>query len=270
MANIKLTAHYYQQFDADFSRDVPAEGYGGWRTAEIELSLQHTAVALMHAWDTRTREEYPGWQRAVEYMPRAEEICQRVLPALLQAVRQAQFPLVHIVGGGRYYQHLPGYRAVVELAGEEPPPLEQIEPDETWRRLRAFRAAHVFPGAHNQADIEHAFANLTFHPAAVPLGDEPVAEKGHQLFAWCRAKGINHLIYAGFAVNWCLLMSPGGMLEMSQRGLLCSVFRDATTAVENRETARAQLNKREALWRVALAFGFVFDTEDFIRALGGS
>ena len=46
---IRLPAHYYQQFDADFSLEVPAEGYGGWRSAPVELSWEHTAVVVMHA-----------------------------------------------------------------------------------------------------------------------------------------------------------------------------------------------------------------------------
>ena len=33
MGDVRLTAHYYQQFDADFALDVPGEGYGGWKAA---------------------------------------------------------------------------------------------------------------------------------------------------------------------------------------------------------------------------------------------
>jgi hypothetical protein len=57
------------------------------------------------------------------------------------------------------------------------------------------------------------------------------------------------------------------MADMSQRGILCSTIRQATTAVENRETAREQQCKEIALWRVALAFGFVFDMEDILAEL---
>ena len=85
--------------------------------------------------------------------------------------------------------------------------------------------------------------------------------------ALCRAQGINHLVYVGFAINWCLLMSPGGMVDMARHGCLCSTIREATTAVENRETAREQREKQQALWRVALEFGFVFGLDDFLKAL---
>jgi hypothetical protein len=57
------------------------------------------------------------------------------------------------------------------------------------------------------------------------------------------------------------------MAEMSAHGVMCSAFRQATTAVENRETARTEAGKENALWRVALAFGFVFNVDDFVAAL---
>jgi hypothetical protein len=97
-----------------------------------------------------------------------------------------------------------------------------------------------------------------------------VAENAEQLFALCKEKHINHLIYAGFAINWCLLLSPGGMADMSKRGLMCSALRQAVTAVENRETAREEWCKEIALWRVALAFGFVFDVGDLCAAVDDS
>lgn len=269
MRTVRLPAHYYQQFDADFSRDVPAEGYGGWKREPIDLSWDHTALVVMHAWDCGTCEQHPGWFRAVEYIPRADAICRTVFPQLLGAVRRQGFRLFHVVGGGDYHKSYPGYRRALELAGPSPSRPEQIAVDETLRCLRQFRSEHVFVGKHNAEDVRRGVAGLDFAPQAEPRGDEFVAEDGHQLFALCKHHGINHLIYAGFAINWCLLMSPGGMLDMSQRGLMCSAIRQAVTAVENKETARRELCKEVGLWRVALAFGFVFDLNDFVTAITG-
>jgi hypothetical protein len=39
--------------------------------------------------------------------------------------------------------------------------------------------------------------------------------------------------------------------------------------VENRESAREEWGKELGLWRVALAFGFVFDSDVLIRAWRG-
>jgi nicotinamidase-related amidase len=134
--------------------------------------------------------------------------------------------------------------------------------------LEAFRADKVFVGPHNRPDVEEGFAQLDFAPSARPVGEEGIAENGHQLAALCRAHEINHLVYVGFAINWCLLMSPGGMVDMHCYGVMCSTIREAVTAVENRETAREEREKQQALWRVALEFGFVFGVDNFIGALG--
>jgi len=263
----RVSAQYYQHFDADFTRDVPEEGFGGWKQATVELAADHTAVAVMHAWDCGTEEKYPGWHRAVPYIPRSAEICWRVFPELLAAVRRSQVPLFHVVGGGDYYKNLPGYLRTKELAGPDPKPPESIPSDRARDHLLTFKQEHVHPGVHNIPDIDRGFARIDFAPEARPLGDEPIAENSHQLLALCREHEINHLIYAGFAVDGCLLVSPGGMVDMQRHGVLCSILRDATTAIESRETARGQLAKEVALWRVALLFGFVFDSKDLEQAL---
>lgn len=264
---MRVPANYYQQFDADFELDVPAEGYGGWKKAEAEFSLDHTAVVVMHAWRTGTRREYPGWHRAVEYIPRANEIARTVFPRLLSAVRSSPLPLFHVVGGGDYYKECAGYKRAVELAGPPPEAPPQVESDPVLERLKAFRSEHVFVGAHNAQDVKRGFDALDFQTEAEPVGDEGIAESGLQLYALCREARVNHLVYMGFAVNWCLLLSPGGMADMQKYGVMCSALRQAVTAVENKETARQELCKEVGLWRVALAFGFVFDVEDFLAAL---
>lgn len=258
---------YYKHHDADYTLDVPEEGFGGWAKADLELSWKHTAVVSMHAWDAGTREEFPGWWRVVPYIPRANAILRDVYPKLLAAVRASDLPLFHVVGGGDYYKGLSGYKRAVELAGPTPPDVERAASDPIRDKLAEYKATNGYPCPHNTPDINRGFARLDFPEPARPVGDEGVAENGHQLFALCKAHGVNHLIYCGFAINWCLLLSPGGMAEMQKYGVMCSALRQATTAVENKESARQQWCKELALWRVALAFGFVFDVDDFVAAI---
>ncbi len=218
----------------------------------------------MHAWNTGSIEKYPGWHRAVEYLSRAENICREVFPSLLSTVRASPIQLFHVVLKGDYYRHYAGYKQALRLAGPESEQLEQIASDPILENLRRFKADQ---GAHNIADAESGFKNLDFAKEARPLGEEGIAENARQLFALCREFEINHLIYAGFAINWCLLLSPGGMADMKKHGLMCSALRQAVTAVENKETVRGQLGKENALWRVALNFGYVFNVDDLTRAL---
>ena len=264
---IRIQANHYQQFDADYSRPVPGEAYGGWQRSEIEISAAHTAVVVMHAWDCGSLEESPGVWRSVEYVPRSYEIARTVFPSVLAAVRASRLPLFHVVGGGDYYKQLPGYQHAVQLAGSPPAAPAHVAGDPVLEKLRRFRSEKVWRGAHNNADGARLSTRLDFLPEARPVGDEGVAENTEQLLALCREKGINHLIYMGFAIDACLLSSPGGMLGMSRHGVMCSAVRQAVTAVENKETARRQLAKEIGLWRVAVSFGFVFDDTDLIAAL---
>lgn len=261
-----VRTRYYQQHDADLNLDFPAEGYGGWHVDELPLSVQHTALVVMHSWDAGSPEENPGWFRAVEYLPRSYEIARRTLPRLLDAVRSAGMTVMHVVGGPDYYSHYPGYARAVSMSADESK-TESIEPDPVHRELRGFRHRAVFPGAHNVEDINRGKLSLGFLPGTEPLQDEGVAATSEQLFGLCKDAEINHLIYTGFALDGCLLVSPGGMVDMSRRGLLCSTVDEATTAIENKETARKGAAKALALWRVALSFGFVYGVEDLVGAL---
>ncbi|MDI4643452.1 isochorismatase family protein [Cohnella hashimotonis] len=270
MTITKVKTGYYKQYDADFERPVPGEGYGGWYKEELELDLSRTAVVVLHAWDFGTREQFPGWHRAVEYIPRAEAICRKELPLLLDACRRNGMTVFHVVEPiGDYYKTYPGYRRAVRLAGETSPEWEQISENETYNRLQAFRRANAFPGSHNFSDIDAGFARLDIPEPVRPVGEEGVAATSEQLFALCREHGIHHLVYTGFALNACILLNPGGMADMRRHGLICSVIPEATTAVENKETAGREDAKALTLWQVALFFGFVFGLDDWLAALSG-
>jgi len=270
-STVAINASYYQQFNADLALDVPAEGYAGWKQDTLDIGLNSTAVVVMHAWGHQGAgvdgdKRFPGWYRAVEYIPRSIAIMNEVFPPLLAAVRKSPVKLYHVVGGGDYYKQCPGYKRAVELAPEEIK-APYLPADDARQKLNAFRGQNVFVGPDNVADVQAGFKTLDFGPNAFPQDDEAVCEDANQLAAVCAADGVNHLIYAGFAINWCLLMSPGGMLDMSRRGAMCSAIRQAVTAVENKASARTESNKEEALWRVALSFGFVFEADELAAAL---
>ncbi|MCC7494630.1 MAG: hypothetical protein IT204_19890 [Fimbriimonadaceae bacterium] len=268
---MRVTTDYYQEFDADYTREVPAEGYGGWRQTVLELDPSKLAVVCMHAWDLGSLAEAPGHWRSVEYVPRSYAIAAQVFPPLFAAVRRSPVRLWHVVGGGvDYYSHLPGYQLARSLASPEPPAPERVPSDPVLQRLQQFRADQVWRGAANNAAASSERQRLDFLPAARPQGDEGVAENTAQLFALCRHYGVNHLLYCGFALDACLLLSPGGMHEISRHGVLCSAIREATLAVESKETARTEGAKAVALWRVAVSYGFVFGAAALQAALEGT
>lgn len=242
-ATFQCPVDTYRQFD-------PAD-QAGWQRQTLEFSRAHTAVVVMHAWQPPAPTEYPGWVRAVPYLTRARHILRQTYPPLLNAVRTAGLPVFHVTG----------------QVDEPSLDLSQVPSDSVSEALHQFRTDQVFPGAENAADIAAGRQLRALAPEALPLESEGIAETGDALHRLCQQHNINHLIYIGFAINWCLLMSPGGMVEMKRYGYLCSTVAEATAAVESRESSPLQGEYRQALWRVAVEFGFVFHHHELISAL---
>lgn len=263
---MNLKAEYYQQFDADYSLEVPAEGFGGWKTAQVEINPAKTAVVVMHALDCGPMEDFPGWYRCCDEIPRTAFVLKTVFPKLLAAVRASELSLFHIVGGASYCKDYPGYQRVLELAGPEAS-LPRVEKDRVYEDLRQFARENSFPGKHNSEDCAAGSKVAKFPSEAEPLGDEGIAATGPQLFALCRDAGVNHIIYAGFNINWCIILSRAGIVEMKQYGLICSAFRQAVTGVENKETARRELGKELGLWTLSVEGGLIFDVDNFVEAV---
>ena len=280
-AQCPMKTLYYQHHDADHTLDVPAEAFGGWKTGDVEIDLSRTALVVMHAWNPGTLETHAAWWRTVEYLPRAKKILEEVFPPLLESVRNSPMKVFHVWSGREKSMPPP----------PAPPPLhsggvtsrENSSPESPLHRfngggdggggistLPQWRTDHVFVGKHNVAEVDRCLADLDIAPQAKPLPGEGVAIDGDQLFALCQEHGVDHLIYVGFAINWCLLMSPGGMVDMSRHGIVCSTIPEAVTAVENKETAREEREKQQALWRVSLEFGFVFPIEELLAVISRS
>jgi len=268
MSIIKVQTNYYQQFDADYSLDVPAEGYGGWKEAELELNLDKTGIVLMHSMHYGKREDIPGLFRACEWLPRAYEMGEKVIPGLIRAARDAGIKVIH-VAGGKFDKNHPGYRKVLELAGK-PKVLERIETDTVLDGLLAFKRDNGFPGVHNLPSYVACDQYTDFVKNTYPLDDEAIVENEDHMIAVCREYGLNHLIYVGYNINWCVMFASGGFMHIYRNGILCSTIRQAVTAVENKESARTGMGKEIALWTIAVGFGFVYDLDDFIQAIRGA
>ncbi len=261
-----VPAWYYQHFDADYSLPHPGQGFGGWKKSEIPLDPAHTAVLLMHAWRCDGYDATPAVYRLVEYLPRADAILRERFPGFLDTVRASGVRLIHIGSESeKSLPELPGYHRV-KSATPPVPPAERIVPGENLRTLQKFHADHAYPG-YNGAFLPQEQKIRDFHFR--PRDDEDVACNTAELFALCRRYDIQHLIYTGFAVNACLTLSPCGFFDMSRHGLMCSIVRDLTTAVENKESCAEERFKEYGLWSFSLWGGFVFEQaeleERFLR-----
>lgn len=276
MATITLPAHYYRQHDASVGTEAPGRGFAGWTTRLLEAPLEATALVSMHAWNPGLDPRIPagpdspyvGWFRVVEYLPRAIAITREIFPPLFAAARGAGLTVIHVGSDESYTGRYAEYQQAKALAGGAPAPTPGAVEHPLRRQWQEERRRQSH-GEHNLPDIAAGVQHLDFAPQAMPAAGEPVVIDAAQFNAVCRERDIWHLIYVGFALNWCLLASPGGMIDMSRLGYTCSTIREATTAVENRESCPDEGAKALALFRVAMMFGYVFDLDPVLAALAG-
>lgn len=275
---LTLEGEYYRHYPVDFSLGKNgALGFKGWgEKINISVPLEETALIPMHIWNVGLSPELPFQEKGavgpvmqmLEWISRSVPIIKTEIPPILDAARQANMKIIHVASDEHYAIKYPGYKVTLDLAGDEPqslpkaPRYDQIKKPDDGKDDLLF--GHGFTKA-----LSHYQPNIDFPEQARPRDDEHVVYTTHQLNSVLRHFGIWQLIYIGFAINWCLWFSPCGMVDMSRLGYRCSCIKEAVTAVENKESVGGELNKREALWRTSLMFGYIHNSADFIKSCSG-
>jgi nicotinamidase-related amidase len=274
---LTLNGEYYRHYPVDFSRGKEsALGFKGWgESVKISVPPEEIALVLMHIWNVGISPELAwkpdgpagGVMLMAEWAARTVPLIKNEIPPILSAARKAGLPVIHVASSENYAKKYPGYRRTLSIAGAEPPGMpraphadERKSPDD---HKDALLFGERFPGSAGFYE-----SHLDFPDEAKPLDTEPVAVTTHQLNAVLRDRGIWQLIYCGFAINWCLWFSPCGMSDMSRLGYRCSCIREGVTAVENKASTHGEFNKEQALWRTSIMFGYIHNSNDFIRACG--
>ena len=93
-----------------------------------------------------------------------------------------------------------------------------------------------------------------------------VVGTGQQLHDLCQERGILHLLFAGFATNWCILGRDYGIRAMRGRGYNTILVRDATEGVEFPDTLTARWATELAVREVEQVHGFSTSMADFYAA----
>ena len=110
---------------------------------------------------------------------------------------------------------------------------------------------------------------LDITPHVTPLDGEIVISDKWELHHVLAELGAYHLVYAGFATNWCLLGRDYGIRSMSQFGYHLMALRDATTGVEFPDTLEHNWVTEVGIREIEQQYGFTASTADFIRACDG-
>ena len=99
-----------------------------------------------------------------------------------------------------------------------------------------------------------------------PVPGEPYVHQTGQFDRALRRRGIENLIYSGFATDMCILRAPGGIEPMAPMGYRIFLVRDATLGVEQPDTFEERIATRWAIRYFETHFGDTITTADFMAA----
>ncbi len=271
---IQVPWHMYRHYPADFSLwDAAAAGFNGWDSKVRDLDLARTCLALMHFTDAGLAPDVewgpdcpnPNALGTIEWVPRLMDVVTFRMPRLINAAREAGLQVAQVGVSGSPYTEGTIWQKCSEEAGDPPPPDEDVLSDKEPRwKAKHHRDVFDLPRKSPKQVPPHEFS---LPDVFLPQGDDLIAQHPWQLHRLLKNRDIDHIIYCGWAINWCLWFSPCGMSDMSRKGYMCSAVRGGCVAIENKESAVGELNLEYALWKTSTMFGYIFDLHELTHAL---
>ena len=254
---LNLPCRYYRVYtDPDTPCD---EGNFHFVERDLPLPVDQTALVLVDLWSTHYIDSW---------LERATQVTRERIVPLLQAARQAGMTVVHApsprVVESFHPESMPSPVPGQPAGGPEWPPPE-------FRgvyRSGEFADFGRDPEPRLQEALDRYVTELKIADAVAPLPGESIIATGPQLHELLCERHILHLIYAGFATNWCVIGRDYGIIAMNERGYNIVLVRDATAGVEFHDTVDELTATEIAVREIETKYAWSTTTDAFVEACG--
>jgi len=230
----------------------------GYVYEDLELGESKSALVAMHCWNIGCEggpeidpDYWVGMGFPVAHRE-AGRIMRRKIRPMMDAARGAGMLICHVES-----DTIRENRATPKREGQSEP--DSAEP-RSWREAVAWRSH----GKHYAT--RSPLAAMDRAKIVAPLPGEPLVFRTDELQAELARRGIQNLVYCGFATDMCILRASGGVEEMAPRDYRLYLVRDATVGVECPDTFRERLATRWAIRYFETHFGDTISAKDFIIA----
>jgi len=250
---LNLPCRYYRVYT---DPDVPCDE-GNFHHVERDLSLplDQTALVLVDVWSDHYID---SWRERAAAITR-----QRIVP-LPQAARDAGMMVIHAPSPRIVESDHPEFMPAPEPG--QPQDAPEWPPAEFRGIYRSgeFAAFGRNPEPRLQEALARYVTTQSIADVAAPVPGDSIIATGHQLHDLLCERQILHLIYAGFATNWCVIGRDYGIIAMNERGYDIVLIRDATTGVEFHDTV-GQLTATEiAVREIETKYAWSTTTDAFV------
>ena len=219
----------------------------------LPVPVEQAALVLVDIWSTHYIDSW---------LERASHVTQTQIVPVLEAARNIGMLVVHAPSPAVSKK----YGAAAAAAS---PCAERGWPPDSFRGIYRGGEYAAF-GRDQEPRLREVYARyeteLDIAEPARPLSGEPVIATGDDLQALLEQRRILHLLYAGFATNWCVMFRDYGILAMDRAGYNIILVRDATTGVEFHDTVADLTATRIAIREIETKHGWSTTTSSFVEA----
>jgi len=253
---LDLPCRYYRVYtDPEISCD---EGNFQFVERQLSLPIEQTALVLVDVWSTHYIDSW---------LQRATDVTRERIVPLLQAAREAGVTVIHAPSPFVVERHHPEFTPT-----PAPPEEPSAWPPPAFRGI--YRSGEYADFGRNreprlQDAITRYQTELKISDQVKPLPDELIIATGDQLHDQLAERRILHLVYAGFATNWCVIGRDYGIIAMNERGYNIVLVRDATTGVEFHDSVEDLTATEIAIREVETKYAWSTTTDAFIDASAG-
>ncbi len=225
---------------------------------QLPLPVAQTALVLVDVWATHYIDSW---------LKRAAEITAEKIVPLTDALRAAGVTIIHapspFVVERQHPESMPSAaESPISASGDLWPPAN-------FRGLYRSGEFSAF-GRDQESRLTDAHARyeteLKISPLMQPQSGDVIIATGDQLHQVLRSRQILHLLYAGFATNWCVIGRDYGMIAMQGRGYNNVLVRDATTGVEFHDSVTDLTATQITIREIETKYGWSTTVEDLIQA----
>jgi len=249
---LSLKVRYFQD---STPADVKCrEEYFVRRELQMKLPVIKTALVLVDLWNVHFIDSW---------IERAEQITRdSILPAIAMS-RAAGITIIHAPSPEVARQYRPAARNqkthIPDSSRADWPPLEFRQREGEYEAFRGPRDQPPGIGAH--WDPIRPYLSIS---SAVEVEEKDVVvASGDELHEVLAERKILHLIYAGFATNWCVLGRDYGIRNMARSGYNIVFLRDCTAGVEFPDTLDELFVTELSVREIEQQFGFSVSNEDY-------
>ena len=254
MKTLNLRVRYFQD---STPADVPCRETAFIRREfEMPLPVAEAALVLVDLWNVHFIESW---------IERAKQVTVDCVVPVIDAARRAGLTIVHAPSPpvAAQYPQLQRHNPPEPSAPSAWPPANFRSREGDYVVYRGPRSQPPGIGIH----WDKLASQLSMSPAIDVQEDEYVIATGQQLHELLEEKRIMHLIFAGFATNWCVLGRDYGIRSMARYGYNIVLLRDATTGVEFPDTYNNLFTTEIAIREVEQQYGFSASNADFFAAV---